>query len=96
MVEGEIEDCRGMVMEDECVVYIQNLVGRLVLVFVGLGILICVVGAVVVGGVFFGKRSMSMTEMECSGVSFTMVGSGTFNFGGDFKAVVVEIGVEDL
>ena len=91
MVEGEIEDCRGMVMEDECVVYIQNLVGRLVLVFVGLGILICVVG-----GVFFGKRSMSMTEMECSGVSFTMVGSGTFNFGGDFKAVVVEIGVEDL
>lgn len=35
---------------------------------------------------------MSMTEMECSRVSFRMVGSGIFNFGGGFKVVVMEVG----
>lgn len=84
-------------MEDEYVVCIRNLVGRLVLVFFRSGILICVVAVVVVGVVFFfGKSSMSMTEMECSRVSFRMVGSGIFNFGGGFKVVVMEVGVGDL
>ena len=39
---------------------------------------------------------MSMTEMECSRVSFRMVGSGIFNFGGGFKVAVMEVGVGDL
>ena len=43
-------------MEDEYVVCIRNLVGRLVLVFFRSGILISVVGVVVVGVVFFWKK----------------------------------------
>lgn len=44
-------------MEDEYVVCIRNLVGRLVLVFFRSGILICVVGVVVVGVVFFLEKA---------------------------------------
>ena len=94
--EGEMENDRGMVMVDECVVYIRNLGGRLVLIFTRAGILVCVVGVVVVGVVFFRERSLSVTEVECLGVGVGLVGGGIFDLGGDFVAVVVKKGVEDF
>lgn len=42
-----MEDNRDMVVEDECVVCIQNLGGSLVLIFIRASILICVVAVVV-------------------------------------------------
>lgn len=44
-----MEDNRDMVVEDECVVCIQNLGGSLVLIFIRASILICVVAVVVMG-----------------------------------------------
>ena len=49
MGECEMEDNRDMVVEDECVVCIQNLGGSLVLIFIRASILICVVAVVVMG-----------------------------------------------
>ena len=49
MGESEMEDNRDMVVEDECVVCIQNLGGSLVLIFIRASILICVVAVVVMG-----------------------------------------------
>ena len=49
MGEVEVEDDRGLVMEDECMIHIQNLGGRLVLIFIRAGILVCLVAVVVVG-----------------------------------------------
>ena len=37
MGEGDMESDKSMVMEDECVVFIQNLDGRLVLIFIRVG-----------------------------------------------------------
>lgn len=42
MGEGDMESDKSMVMEDECVVFIQNLDGRLVLIFIRVGILVCI------------------------------------------------------
>ena len=53
MGEGEMEDDRGMVMEDECMIHIQNIGGSLVLIFIREGILDCLVAVVVAGVVFF-------------------------------------------
>ena len=79
--EGEIEDDRGMVMEVERVVRIQNLGGRLVLIFIRAGISVCVVEGVVVEVVFFRERSLSVTEVECLGVRFGLVRGGICNLG---------------
>ena len=49
-------------MKDECVDCIRNLGRRLVFIFIRAGILVCVVRVVVVvvGVVFFGRRSLSL------------------------------------
>ena len=82
---------KDMVMEDECVVRIQNLDVRLVLIPIRAGILVCVV---VVGVVFSRERSLSVTEVEFLGVCLGLVGGGIFNLGGDFAVVVVVVVVE--
>ena len=71
-----MEDDRGMIMEDECVVHIQNLGGSLVLIFIRVGILVCLVAVVVTGVVFFGECSLSMAEVEYLGVDFSAAMSG--------------------
>ena len=43
---GEKEDNRGIVMKVECMDYIENLGGRLVLIFIRAGSLVCLVGMV--------------------------------------------------
>ena len=96
MREGEMEDDRGMVMEVQCVVCIQNLGERPVLILIIVGISICMVVVVVVVVVFFKERSLSVMVMECLGVGFWLVGGGIFNLGRDFVALVVEVDVEDL
>ena len=47
---------------------------------------------------FFEKRCLSVTELEveCLGVGFGLVGGDTFNLGGGFVAVVVEMELDDL
>ena len=83
-------------MEDECEVYIRNLGGCLVLIFIRADILVCVMAVVVVGVMFFRKRVLSVTEVECLGVSFGLVGGGIFNLSGGFVVLVVEVRLEDL
>ena len=69
------------------------LVGEVVVVVVGVtGVM--VVG--VVGVISFEKRCVSVTEVECLGVGFGLVGGDIFDFGGDFAVVVVEMKAEDL
>ena len=95
MGEGEMEGGDGgMIIEDECVVCIQN--GGLVLIFIREGILVYVVVVVVVGVVLSGERSLLVTRVECLGVGFGLVGVGILNLGGDFVAVVVKVEVKDL
>ena len=56
--EGEMEDDRGMAMEFESMISIQNLGGRQMLRFMRAGISVCVVVVLVVGMVFFGECSL--------------------------------------
>lgn len=65
-VRVEMEDGRGMVMEDECVVCIRNLSERLLLILKRACTLVCVVVVVVVV-VFSRKRSLSVTKVEFLG-----------------------------
>ena len=51
----------------------------LMLIIIRACILVCVVIVVVVGVVFFGERSLSVTEVECLGVNFELVGGGIFD-----------------
>ena len=53
MGEGEMENDRGMALEFERMVCIQNLGGKEMLRFIGAGILVCVVMVSVVRVVFF-------------------------------------------
>ena len=62
MSEGEKE---GMVMEDQCVVRIQNLDGNLMSIFIGAGILVYVEAVVVVRVVF----STAFTTNSTSSIS---------------------------
>ena len=81
MGAGEMEDNRGIVMEGECVVGVQNLGGRLLLMLLRAGVLVGVVVLVVVGVmvvvavgvIFFGKRCFSVMEVGGSGVGFALV-----------------------
>ena len=93
---AEMEDDRGMVMEDECGICVGSLVGRLVLMLIRAGILVCVTVVVVVGMVCFGNRSLSVKEVEYLGVGFRLVGGDIFSLDEDFEEVVVEVEVEDL
>ena len=70
-------------MELEGVVCIQNLGGVLVLIFIMASILVCFVGVLLVGVVFFKQHSLLVTEVECLGVNFVLVGGSIFNFGGN-------------
>ena len=63
----EVEDDIGMVMEVECVVCIRNLGGRLVLIFIMAGVLVCVVGEVLEGVVFCREHSLLVMEVQCLG-----------------------------
>ena len=78
-------------MEDEYVVHIQNLGGGLVSIFIRAGILVCLEAVVVVVVVFFGERSLSITEVECLKVDFRQVGDIIFDLGGDLMVLVVEV-----
>ena len=51
---GEKEDNRGIVTKVECMDYIENLGGRLVLIFIRAGSLVCLVGMVF----FFFQRTV--------------------------------------
>ena len=79
----EMEYGIGMVMEVECVVCIRNLGGRLVLIFIMAGILVCVVGVVLEGVVFCREHSLLVMEVQCLGVGFVLVGGGIFNLSGN-------------
>lgn len=83
MGEGEMENDRGMVTEVEYVVFIRNLGGRLVLIFIMAGILVCVVGVVLQGVVFCREHSLLVTEVDCLEVDFVLVGGGIFSLGGN-------------
>ena len=69
------------------------LFGELVVVVVGV-----MVVAVVVVMSFFKKRCFSVMRMkvECSGVSFGLMGGDIFDLSGGFIVVVLEMGVDDL
>ena len=56
--------------------------GMLVLIFIIAGILVCVVGVMLVGVVFFREHSLLVTEVECLGVGFVLVGGSIFYFSG--------------
>ena len=91
MDEGEIKNDNDMFMEDECVVCIRNLGGKLVLIFIMAGILVCVVAVVLVRMELFRECSFSVIEVEYLVVGFGVVGDDIFNLGGNLVAVVVEL-----
>ena len=95
MRKREIEDNRVMVMEDEFVIRMRNLGGRLG-ILICVGTLVCMVAVVVAGVVFFGLLSLLVMEMECLEVGFGLVGDDILNLGRDFVALVVEVDVEDI
>ena len=92
MGKGEMEDDRGMVIEVEGMVFVRNLGMRQILKFMRAGISVCVV-VVVVRGVF-GEYSLSVMEVECSGVGFQLVGVSIFMLSRAFVVVVVVVEVE--
>lgn len=96
MGEGEMDDDRGIVMEVEFVISMQNLGGRLVFIFIKAGILVFMVEVTVMGIMLFGEHSFLVTEVECLGVCFWLVRGVIFNLVGDFVAGVMEMEVEDL
>ena len=98
---GGMEGDNGIVIEDVCGDDLQNLGGRLVLMFIRADILasevvVVVVGVMVVVTVgetsFSEKRCLTVTEVECLGVRFGLMGGDV----GGFGAVVVEMEVDDL
>ena len=99
MGTGRMEGDSGIPMEDVYEDGMQNLGGRLVLMLMRAD---CLVGEVVVvlGGVMVvvvvEKPCLSVTELECLGVGFGLVGDDIFDFGGGFVAMVVEMEVDDL
>ena len=95
MGNREIEDNRVMVMEDELVIRMRNLGGRLG-IFIWVGMLVCMVAVVVAGVVFFGVLSLLGMEMECLEVGFGLVRDDILNLGRDFVALVVEVDVKDI
>ena len=95
MRKREIEDNRVMVMEDEFVIRMRNLGGRLG-ILICVGTLVCMVAVVVAGVVFFGVLSLLVMEMECLEVGFGLVRDDILNLGRDFVALVVEVDVEDI
>ena len=97
-----MEDDRGIDIENECEADKRNIGGRLVLMLMRAGIFVGEVVVAVVGvivavavGVMFWK-TLSVTEVECLGVGFGMVGGDIFDLDGDFVAVVLEMETEDL
>ena len=91
MDEGEIKNDNDMFMEDECVVCIRNLGGKLVLILIMAGILVCVVAVVLVGMELFRECSFSVIEVEYLVVGFGLVGGDIFNLGRNLVAVVVAL-----
>ena len=66
-----MEDDRSTVMKVEGVVCVRNQGGKQMLISMWADLLVCMVGRVVVGVVFFGEHSFPVTEvMECLGVNF--------------------------
>ena len=100
-----MEGDSGVIMEDVCEDGMQNLDGRLVLMFLRAGYLVgelvvVVVGVMVVVAVgvvsFSEKWCLSVMKVECLGVGFVLVGDDICDFGGGFVAMVVEMEVNDL
>ena len=96
-----MEGDSGIVMENVCGDDMQNLRGRLVLMFMRAGILVGRVVVVVVGVMvmvhvvvvsFSGGRCMLLAEVECVVVvGCGLVGGNVLNFVGDFVAMVVVV-----
>ena len=95
-----MEGDSGIVMENVCGDDMQNLRGRLVLMFMRAGILVGRVVVVVVGVMVIGEVGVvSFSEGGClpvAGVERLVVGCGlvggdVLNFSGDFVAVVVMV-----
>ena len=102
---GGMEHDGVIVMEYVCENDMQNLGGRLVLMLMRASILVggVVVVAVevmvveVVGLISFSEKwCLPVTEIECLGVGFGLVGSRIFDFCGRFVAVMVEMEVDEL
>ena len=102
---GAVTGYSGIIMEDVCENGMWNLVGRLVLMLMRAGILVGEVVVMVVGmmvvvavGVLFSSENwcLSVSEVQCLGLGFWLVGDDIFDFGGGFVAVMVEIGVDGL
>ena len=97
IVEGKSGDDRVMVIEVEGMVFIKSLGGILMLRFVRAAILVCVVWWWWWwwwwGGVFLGF-SLSVMDLEYSGVGFWLVGGDIFRLGGGFVEMAVEVVVE--
>lgn len=94
--ECEVEDDKGMVMEDECVICVQTLSGRLVLISIRAGVLVLCSGSG--GGRSYVYQGISLV-CDRSGVfrsDFLVGGRWYLRIGGHFVAVVVEVKLEDL
>ena len=82
---GGMEVDSGIVIEDVCGYDMQNLGGRMVFMFMKLGILVDeavvvavdVMVVVAVGAISFSEKwCLSLTKVKCSGVGFGLVGGG--------------------
>ena len=91
MDESEMEDDRYL-----CGLHTKSRREALVLIFISPGILVRVVLVIVVVMVFLRKRSLSVTKLECLGVGIGLVQGSIFGLGGNFVAVVLEVGLVDL
>ena len=99
MGTGRMEGDSGIPMEDVYEDGMQNLGGRLVLMLMRADCLVGEVVVVVVGVmvvVVVEKPCLSVTELECLGVGFGLVGDDIFDSGRGFVAMVVEMEVDDL
>ena len=87
----------GIAIEDVCEDSIQNLGGRLVLIFMRAGILVGEVVVAAVGVIFFyEKRCLSVTEVECLRVGLGLVEGDILDLSRGFIALVVEMEVDEL
>ena len=88
---------RSIVIEDECENGMQNLGGTLVLMLMRTGILVAEVVVVAVGVISYSeKRCSSVTEVECLGVCFGLMGGDILDLSEVFIVLVVEMEVHDL
>ena len=87
-----MEGDSDIVMEDVCEDDMRNLGGRLELMLIRadclvgevIVVMVAVMVVVAVGVIFSERQCLSVTEVECLGVGFGLVGDDIFDFGGGF------------